>query len=435
VFEFMTDTLTYNLAVIAQRWPLVAARLEAEPFEGLKAEWVQGRETTLRINGIQLTSRHDRLAEAHLQAASLPAGATVAHVYGPGLGDLPRVLLALADVRELRVHLLNPAVFALALQVLDHTDWLADPRVTLAFAADQVDICLPFVAMPSELVLADDSCAKVRDRLVSELHLSFNNRVFTAQDPDVVQRLQANEPLVAADGDAGQLFGTRPGASVYVIATGPGLELHFDHLRETRASADRPLLICVDTAWRPLLDHGIVADVVVSVDQRITEHHLPAGQSASTTLVYMPLVPGEVLAQWRGPRLAALSPSPVYAGLRHRLPRAELHSGGSVIHPAVDLAVRMGAAQVTLFGADFAFPNDKTHAGWGDGDLGPQLTHARHWVLDGHGRRVRTQLNLRSYLTELERYIARHPHVAFFNTSRGGALIAGTAFAEGLTRD
>jgi hypothetical protein len=105
-----------------------------------------------------------------------------------------------------------------------------------------------------------------------------------------------------------------------------------------------------------------------------------------------------------------------------------------VIHPAVDLAVRMGAAQVTLFGADFAFPNDKTHAGWSDGDLGPQLTHARHWVLDGHGGRVRTQLNFRSYLTELERYIARHPQVSFFNTSRDGALIAGTTYAEGLVR-
>ena len=93
--------------------------------------------------------------------------------------------------------------------------------------------------------------------------------------------------------------------------------------------------------------------------------------------------------------------------------KAQLYVGGSVIHPAVDLAVKMGAAKITLFGADFAFPNNKTHAGWSDGDLGP------NWVLLGIGywtgmaQRVKTQLNFRSYLCELERYIAGHPRGAF----------------------
>jgi len=100
----------------------------------------------------------------------------------------------------------------------------------------------------------------------------------------------------------------------------------------------------------------------------------------------------------------------------------------------VDLAVHMGSSQITLFGADFAFPNNKTHAGWSDGDLGPQVGAARHWVLDGHGQRVKTQLNFRSYLCELERYIAGHPRVAFYNSSRAGAMIVGTTFHPEFTR-
>ena len=101
-----------------------------------------------------------------------------------------------------------------------------------------------------------------------------------------------------------------------------------------------------------------------------------------------------------------------------------------MIHPAVDLAVKMGVQRITLFGADFAFPMNRTHTGWGDGDLGPQVAVARHWVLDGQGQRVRTQLNFRGSLCELERFIARHPEVAFFNTSRAGAQIAGTCFDQ-----
>lgn len=95
---------------------------------------------------------------------------------------------------------------------------------------------------------------------------------------------------------------------------------------------------------------------------------------------------------------------------------------------AVDLAVKMSASQITLFGADFAFPMNKTHAGWQDGDLGASFATATHWVHNGHGVRVRTLLNFRSYLCELERHITRHPQVRVFNSSREGAMIAGTTF-------
>lgn len=88
----------------------------------------------------------------------------------------------------------------------------------------------------------------------------------------------------------------------------------------------------------------------------------------------------------------------------------------------------MGGTRITLFGADFAFPMNKTHAGWDDGDLGPAVAQARHWVRDGNGERVRTQLNFRGYLCVLERYIALHPEVSFLNSSRAGAMIVGTQF-------
>jgi hypothetical protein len=233
---------------------------------------------------------------------------------------------------------------------------------------------------------------------------------------------------VQTDPDVAELFGTRPGQEVFVIATGPSLEQHFETLRAIRSQAERPLFICVDTAFRPLLKHGIRPDVVVSIDQRISARHLPPEDTADITLVYMPMLDPLVLEAWQGTRHASYSASPIYQSLRAQLPRGELYVGGSVIHPAADLAVKMGATQITLFGADFAFPGDKTHAGWNDGDLGPQLGAAKHWVLDGHGQRIKTQLNFRSYLCELERFIAGHPQVRFYNSSRAGAMIAGTVF-------
>ena len=424
----MSEFFEHNVDVIQQRWPALAVRLLVEDTSLLQADLVEGLGSTLSINGIQLTSRHDRSREARVQADSLPLDSPVLHVYGTGLGDLQTALLERIGLERLYVHILNGAVFNLVLQLLDQQPWLSDPRVELLYAGDLAEIRLPFFALPSELVLADDFSAKIRDRLISETHLAFNNREFDPQSPEIIERLQACLALVQTDPDVAELFGTRPGQEVFVIATGPSLEQHFETLRVIRSQAERPLFICVDTAFRPLLKHGIRPDVVVSIDQRISARHLPPEDTADITLVYMPMLDPLVLEDWQGTRHCSYSASPIYQSLRAQLPRGELYVGGSVIHPAADLAVKMGAAQITLFGADFAFPGDKTHAGWSDGDLGPQLGAAKHWVLDGHGQRIKTQLNFRSYLCELERFVAGHPQVRFYNSSRAGAMIAGTVF-------
>ncbi|MFC3944804.1 DUF115 domain-containing protein [Pseudomonas gingeri NCPPB 3146 = LMG 5327] len=426
----MSESFELNARIIEARWPGLLPRLLAEDGDSLALELVEGQGSTLSVGGVQLTSRHDRVAEARLQASSLPPGSAQVHVYGTGLGDLQQVLLEAPGLQRLAVHILNGALFKQVLGLLEQDQWLADPRVELSYAADHPEILFPFFALPAELVLADDFNARMRDRLVGEVHLSFNNREFDPQSPEILQRLRDSREIFAADRDVAQLFATRPRQHIYVIGTGPSLEQQFDKLRAIRGQARRPLFISVDTAYRPLCEQGIRPDLVVSVDQRISFRHLPPEASADIPLVYMPMSDPQVLEAWKGPRYGAYSLSPVYETVRQQVGRGVLYVGGSVLHPAVDLAVKMGAGSVTLFGADFAFPMNKTHAGWKDGELGPGVNEARYWVQDGNGQRVRTQLNFRRYLCELERYIARHPQVRFLNSSRAGARIIGTAFDQ-----
>jgi len=423
----MNEIFQANVEVLQRRWPALWARLQGEDIDALSSG-VEGCGTTLSIAGVQLTSRYDRVAEARLQADSLARDYAAVHLYGTGLGDLQAVLLERPQLGSLQVYILNSALFALVLGLLDQRQWLGDLRVELSLAGEHGEMALPFFALPGELVLADDFNARMRDRLVSETHLAFNNRHFAAEQPHLLQRLLENEALVRGDADVARLFDTQQGREVLVIATGPSLERHFAALKAIAQRPERPLIISVDTAYQPLRKHGIVPDLVVSVDQLISARYLPPEDSRAVTLVYLPLVPADVLQGWQGLRYAGYSASPLFDAMRERLPRASLHTAGSVLHPAVDLAVRMGAARVILFGADFAFPHGKTHAGWDDGELGPSVSVARYWLHDGHGQRVKTQLNLRSYLMELERFIARHPQVQFFNTSRDGALIAGTRY-------
>ncbi|WP_447825731.1 motility associated factor glycosyltransferase family protein [Aeromonas salmonicida] len=414
--------------LIRQRWPALWPRLLAQDVESIQAELTEGLGSTLSIDGIQLTSRHDRVKEAELQAASLPEVA-VLHLYGTGLGDLPRALLGRTGLKRLEVKIMNGALFALVLRLLDQQDWLADSRVELMMAGDESEIRLPFFALPPELQLVEDAAARIRDRLVSEIELPFASARFDAEHPAVTRRLAENRELLTSDGDVASLFGLARGKHALIVASGPTLQTNMATLQaQLQTRRQDYLLISVDTALAFLLSHGIRPDIVVTIDDAIHGSRLPADQSAQTTLVYYPTVPTAALLAWQGPRKAAYSRSPMYQTLRQEIPKGSLHSGGSVIHPAVDLAVQMGCQQVILLGTDFAFPGELTHSGWADGALGPTASQALSWTLDGHGRRVKTNPNFSAYRTELERYIARHPEVHFWNSSREGAEIAGCSY-------
>ena len=426
----MMDCYPANSEIIAKRWPAVFAWLEQQDIDSVNAELVEGLSSTLSVRGIQLTSRHDRVREAELHTASVSNKHRSIFLYGTGLGDMQRVLLRRKKLKELNVLIMNGAVFALVLHLLDQTDWLADPRVSLDIAANSAVVQLPYVCLSSELELADDLNLKIRDRLLIEIKRVLTNMHFSAQSSWLIERLNSNVALMQQDRDVSELFDTLSGDEAFVIATGPTLMNHYEKLKAIRERDIRPLFICVDTAFKPLLAHGIRPDIVVSMDRNIHEGILLPDESEGIKLVYIPMVKNEVLAQWKGPRYAALESHEGYDQLRKKIRRTELVANGSVIHPATDLAVRMGAKKVTLFGADFAFPGEHTHASWEKGELGLQTHMANRSVVDGHGQQVKTMFAFCIYLNHLEAYIANHPEVMFINTCRDGALIHGTTFDE-----
>jgi hypothetical protein len=102
-----------------------------------------------------------------------------------------------------------------------------------------------------------------------------------------------------------------------------------------------------------------------------------------------------------------------------------------VLHPAVDLACKLGAARVTLFGADFCLPGGLSHVpGAALERAAPERRGRGVWVLNGAGERVPSLANLVGYLRDLERFIHAHPDVRFVNASRSGAQILGAGYEE-----
>jgi hypothetical protein len=234
----------------------------------------------------------------------------------------------------------------------------------------------------------------------------------------------ATEREFGADLPVQVLFGTRAGAELAVAAAGPTLAEGYAELC-ARAHA----LVAVDSALKPLLAAGIVPAWVVTQDahaegmRRVFD--VPRVDLARTALVYFPETPRAVLAAWPGPRFAARGASELERGLPDPRGCARLFASGSVLHPAVDLAVRLGAARVVLHGADFALCGGASHVAGSAWQFDWARTGASAWVLDAAGARVPSLPNLVGYLRDLERYLEGRPEVEFVSRSARGAAIRG----------
>lgn len=426
----MQDYSSANLQLLQQRWPQVHAATMAV-IEPADLHYIDtDGSPTLQVNGIHLSSCFDRQSEARLQARQLGENEPSVWLYGVGCGDIQNELLHRSALRQLDVVILSLPLFKAVLRCFDHSSWLADRRVRLHLGAVMDEIRTPFAVVPAAMRIIDDEAMRLRDQLVLELESDhINDRV--RNNPEFRQQISDNVDLVSHDHNVETLFNTRTGGRIYVAAAGPTLSEHYQSLKEHDGSA---LLIAVDAALKPLLNQGIVPDMVVTIDG-VRDHIMALfavdmAYFVRTPLVYFPIVHGDVLRRWPGPRYAAYASSPLYEALLQQHPKGMLYASGTVTHAAADLAVKMGAKEVVLLGADFSFPGDRSHVASAVFCEAVDQAACQQWVVDGHGERVRTSRNLCGYLRDLERYIARHPQVRFINGSRNGALINGTRWLE-----
>ena len=418
--------LERNLNLIANRWPQLAKQLLRCTAPAQVQLIDNTPDLTLMINGVHLSSCYDRLREARIQAELVPGSSSRVHVYGLATGDLPRVLLARPQLKHLTLVLMNPQVAKASLTHLDHSDWLADDRVQLLTAATEKVLRFPFACAPACLYLADDGSARLRDLLHLELATPFIQAIHRGSKDRYLARIEENEAFISKDADVTELFCSFPKGNIVVAGAGPTLSDHYGWLTRKR---DHFTLIAVDVSVRSLLTAGIIPDVVVSIDASPKLFDKAFGgidmqRLLSGVLVYFPLVDHRILSCWPGRRFVAYSQGEIYEQICQRYPRGKLYSSGSVIHPALDLAVKSGAARVFLLGTDFSFPGGRSHvAGAG---VSAHTAETSDWVLSGKGQRVPTTPNFRGYLRDLETYIALHPEIEFINGSVEGAKIEGT---------
>ncbi|MGL4475480.1 MAG: motility associated factor glycosyltransferase family protein, partial [Shewanella sp.] len=133
-----TSLFDSQLSIIKSRWPKLAQQLNQFTIDDihaqLKVELTQGLEQTISINGIQLSSRHDRYQEAAAWCQGINEACSHVDCYGIGMGDTPWYLLTVKKVAALTLHCLNLKLLKLLLTCTDQREWLTHPNLELVSA-------------------------------------------------------------------------------------------------------------------------------------------------------------------------------------------------------------------------------------------------------------------------------------------------------------
>ena len=418
-----------NIELLKKNNPQLADLVLACPDaseEELDCQIVNGRETTVSVNGVQLTSRHDGLLQMQQMCDDLNPNVREVEVYGHGLGDIGNYLLDnYKDITRINFHILNLSLFKILLSVVDFP--LDNPKIKWIYKKDSWVVRHPNIIYYPEVLMCDEPNRRLAEHLEGHLDLSYSKESYETRKDEVVAQIKENIHYIKTGQDVTKLFNKAKGKKAVVVSPGPSLESSIEKVKQLRADPDY-VIIAVDTASKFLHEQNVRIDYLVSIDHKNGKNEILSSFDKTEVLVYAPSIKPELIKLFDKSYIFYCD-NATFRQFDSINRHGRLFCSGTVSHCAVDLAVRMGMKEVILFGYDFAFLNNVTHAGYHD-QLSKLLI-----ILDDQetveikgtcGDILSTTKSFRFFLQDLEIYISRHPNVKFYNASKTGALIGGT---------
>ena len=210
-----------------------------------------------------------------------------------------------------------------------------------------------------------------------------------------------------------------------VVAAGPSLEKNVEMLKKAKG---RALIIAVDTAVKMVMSHGIIPDMVISID-----NHKPVRLFDVKGLEKVPFLAEmamntEVLEFLNPEKLIFYSAdSPVWdelfaaagSGIR------QIYAGGTVAIDAMANLIEWGFKTIIMVGQDLMLTGNRHHAGENKIQDFSDLSYRVVKVKDIYGGEGYTTADFAIYIREIAK-IAERFDVKFIDATEGGALIENT---------
>lgn len=394
---------------------------------------------------IYMNSRYDpeREAERYVKQFEKVFDYSVMIFFGFGNGMVAKRL-----VREKGEHVEfifyepSPHLFLSALERIDLTDLLENPRVTIVVGKlndDQIDTAIAlritsenyrislYNVLPVYEQLYEEEIKKIKSRysyivklICQNIGTSFSFGNLLAYNAILNMK---SIPYCNCEEQFGSVFPLdRP---AIVVAAGPSLEKNVEYLKNAKG---KMLILAVDSVLPYLSTRGIIPDLAFTIDARIPVELFENRENRMVPLAIIPESNHEAVERTEG-KIVFVSARYEYYSKLFQLAGKKLYnivSGGNVATMAFSVAVALGYRKIVLVGQDLALAEDKVHAGNVDAVLGTGEMEDDRIEVDGYnGQKVFTIDIYNRYRQWYEYVIRNDDNLEVINATEGGAKIEG----------
>lgn len=451
-----------NLNAIKQLNPQLRDALDSLETQDYRTEPSRSQHLTLiyhnKADGqdYYIHSRFKPLEEAAkiLKKANLNADHII--IFGLGLGYHLELVLA-HKPKDTRVLLIEPEleIFKHSLKTLDWRQlfrredffYCLGPHMNMVAASVQQFLDLPvfdtleWLELPSEARFLEPFFGAARREIDNEIKTQlydFKTRV--AEDSVVPRNILKNIKGILQTRPAKSLQNRFTGKPAIIVSAGPSLDKNILYLKKID---NRAVIICVDTALKPLLKRGIQPHFTVTADPSYKNYlHLQGTENRIDYFVVSdPGISAQVYDDFN-PHIFSISlGKPILKMIEETIGEiGEVDAWGSVISLALSFAVYLGCNPVVFLGQDFAFSGMRNHCrgtSWEDTwleysrDLDLLQRREKQSITgiartsevpDIFNNTVMTSDRLMLYKNFLVKMVATYPDRRFINATEGGIL-------------
>jgi hypothetical protein len=212
-------------------------------------------------------------------------------------------------------------------------------------------------------------------------------------------------------------FGTLMNKPIIIVSGGPSLDRNVDLLKTL---GNEVFIFSTGRTFKMLLQKGIRVDMFCIIDaQELTYSQIQGVEDAQVPFVFLNTANHKTVSRYKGPKYMAYNKE---ASIEQE---GRVESGGSVATAMLDMAIKFGGNPIIFIGQDLAHTNELSHC---DNTAGRIRVKDDVNILKVRGinsEYLPTTRALLSYKHWIEKKIAKHPELTFYNCTEGGAYIEG----------
>lgn len=457
-----TETLWRNITALEKKCPEAAEKLEGEGARVVLEE-AKSEGLTFKYSGRYFHSRYNPAREAMTQAEEIMKNkADWVVLFGLGCGYLLRELVEKTGMKIL-VYEPSAEILKGVLSGVDLSETLSDDRVFFADTAHDaartvrdhvsgMDDLIGYQTSPYRRVFAEELVEFTKS--MENAHTSTQVAIKTDIDSRKrwVDNYLANVEHFAECPPVDVLKDKFKDVPMVVVGAGPSLKKNVHVLKKLKGKV---IIVAAVTAYRALLNHGVVPDYVVAAEKKDLPHYFTGTEVDKEV--------GVILADVSHPGFFARKMGRKFVFFNAYINLSQAHAvkwgseyfasiGGSVTTAALDMGVLLGCPAIILIGQDLAFGINETHAGGGvyesgnttlDLEKGVATVDMKYtiadekrmkrfkilWLKGVDGRPVPSKFDWVTFHQWFETYMrklkATESKVKVINATEGGAYIEG----------